>query len=117
MSRRPTVLVVDDDCGCRRLYERSLSEQFRVRTASTGREGLDRLDEQVAVVVLDREMPGLSGEEVLDRIKEGPYDPHVVVASSLPPTGIDRDATLQKPFTPSALVEAVTELASPDQRV
>jgi CheY-like chemotaxis protein len=79
-----TVLVVDDDEGCRTLYREWLAGDHEVREAARGEEGLDALDASVDVVLLDREMPGISGIEVARRITTTAHDPHVAMISSAP---------------------------------
>lgn len=83
-SASQTVLVVDDDEGCRDLYREWLAGDHEVREADHGEAGLAELDERVDVVLLDREMPGLSGIEVARRIAASAYDPHVAMISSAP---------------------------------
>lgn len=79
-----TVLVVDDDRGWRELYAAWLAEHD-VRTVTDGTETLTIVDDSIDIVLLDREMPGLSGLEVAERIATGEHDPHVVLSSSRPP--------------------------------
>lgn len=64
------VLIVDDDADLAYLLRRRLRlDGYRVRTACDGLEGLARLNERMAdVVVLDVEMPGLTGPEVALRM-------------------------------------------------
>lgn len=77
-----TVLVIDDDEGCRSLFDRWLSEDHEVVTAPDGEAALAALSEAVDVVFLDREMPGPSGAKVAREIAELAVDPHVVMVSS-----------------------------------
>jgi CheY-like chemotaxis protein len=79
-----TVLVVDDDEGCRTLYREWLAGDHEVREAASGEEGLEALDASVDVVLLDREMPGISGIDVAGRIAAAAHDPHVAMISSAP---------------------------------
>lgn len=66
----PLVLYVDDDRTNRIVFEQSLGE-FNVRTAPDGKTALDAMAEQeVAVLVTDMRMPGMSGEELLRVVKE-----------------------------------------------
>lgn len=69
-----TLLVVDDHADNRDLLRRRLSRQgFTVLEASSGEEALDRIRAGgVDVVILDVMMPGLSGLEVLDRLRSDP---------------------------------------------
>jgi len=66
------VLIVDDDVGIREALRRGLDlEGFAVSEASDGREALEQIgDAAPQVVVLDVVMPGLSGVEVVRRLRE-----------------------------------------------
>jgi CheY-like chemotaxis protein len=41
-----------------------------VRTAYGGHEALEELSDDVDVILLDRRMPGLSGDEVLEEVRD-----------------------------------------------
>jgi DNA-binding response OmpR family regulator len=71
-TRLNAILLVDDDRELLELLAEYLrGENFIVSTSSSGAEALDRLSEQeFAAVVLDIMMPGLSGLDVLKRIRE-----------------------------------------------
>ena len=66
------VLIIDDEKSIRETLGPFLQEQgHRVRLASSGEEGLWLLEEQPAeLVITDLKMPGLSGIEVLGRVRE-----------------------------------------------
>jgi DNA-binding response OmpR family regulator len=68
----PRILVVDDDADAR-LLVRSLMEQegFEVLEAGDGDKALETLkrDADVAMVILDLDMPGLGGRELLNVIR------------------------------------------------
>jgi DNA-binding NtrC family response regulator len=66
-----TVLIIDDDESLRRVTEFTLSEAgYEVLTASDGEEGVGLFTRETpSVVVTDIQMPGISGYEVLKRIK------------------------------------------------
>lgn len=66
-----TVLVVDDDPDLRRLLRQLLREAgYRVRLASHGLEALVQLQrEPVALILLDLNMPGMSGWDCLAALR------------------------------------------------
>ncbi len=78
-----TILVVDDNQGCRDLYSIWLAERHDVETAPDGRSGLAALDDRTDLVLLDRDMPGLSGTEVAEEIEASDHDPYVAMISSM----------------------------------
>ncbi|WP_251343994.1 response regulator [Haloplanus halophilus] len=80
-----TVLIVDDDRDVVRTYRRYLEEAYDTREAYDGEEALDELDESVDVVLLDRLMPGVSGGEVLDRIRQRDVGVRVAMVTAVDP--------------------------------
>jgi two-component system response regulator HupR/HoxA len=65
------VLLLDDEEAILESLELTLGDDYRVFTARTGAEGLEILErEDVAVVISDQVMPGMSGVEFLERVKE-----------------------------------------------
>lgn len=84
-ERVTTVLVVDDQKDVADLYEAMLEEELDVRKAYSGKEALEKLDEDVDVVLLDRKMPGLSGDEVLEEIRGRGLDIRVAMVTAVLP--------------------------------
>jgi len=66
------ILVIDDDPIERRLLTTLLGKVggYEVLTAENGNLGLDRAVESVGVVLLDLQLPDISGMEVLQKLKE-----------------------------------------------
>ncbi len=84
------VLVVDDSAIARSIIRRSLEicglQDVEFREAGNGHKALDLLkEEKVDLVFTDLNMPQMSGEELLKRIKSSPklFDIPVIVISSL----------------------------------
>lgn len=67
----PQVLVIDDDITVRLIAERNLQKNgFEVVLAENGEQGLDLLsDITVDIILLDYEMPGMSGVEICRILK------------------------------------------------
>ena len=77
------VLIVDDDPALREGLSEALTDLGHApQTASTGREGLAALSEKVDAVLLDLNMPGMDGIEVLRRIRSQESPPAVVVLTA-----------------------------------
>ena len=79
-ARRPVILAVDDEpavlAAVSRDLRRGFGERYRIMRAASGAEALDLLAElrragtQVALLVADQRMPGLSGTDYLVRARE-----------------------------------------------
>ncbi|PSQ00768.1 DNA-binding protein [Halobacteriales archaeon QS_5_70_17] len=80
-----TVLVVDDEERVVEAFELWLAEDYRVETATGGEAALAAIDESVDAVLLDRQMPGLSGDELLERFRETGYDCPVAMVTGKDP--------------------------------
>lgn len=68
----PVVLLVDDDSNVLSALRRSLRrEKISIQTARDAREALERLsDESIDLVISDHRMPGMSGIELLQTIRD-----------------------------------------------
>jgi DNA-binding response OmpR family regulator len=86
----PSILLIDDEeAFVTTLQERLEMRGFQARVAFDGQSGLDLIAEEPPdVVVLDLRMPGLSGVEVLRRIrKQWPGIPVIMLSGH----GSDQD--------------------------
>ena len=88
------ILVVDDDDSQRRLIEFWLKEEgYSVVTASDGHGGLQTFTEKTpALVITDIRMPGLSGLDLLGRIKAINTDTPVILITAFGTVGDAVDA-------------------------
>jgi len=115
----PLVLVVEDERDLSDLYRTWLGKTYRVRTARDGRAALDELDDEVDVVLLDRRMPDLSGDEVLDRIRELDLDCRIAMVTAVEPdtdiVDMAFDDYLVKPVSEEELVRTVENLRIRDE--
>ena len=110
-----TVLLVEDEEALLDIYSRWLTSQFTVKTASSGSQALDLLDETVDVVLLDRLMPEMTGDEVLSEIRNRSNVCRVAMVTAVEPDfdiiGMGFDEYLTKPIERETLIETVAELA------
>ena len=108
------VLIAEDNPRVKTMHSAWLEDEYTVRTASDGEETLRNLDSDVGVVVLDRRMPGPSGDEILDWIRSQQYDIRVVMATSsdvdLDLLELAFDEYLTKPIQKQTLLSTVAEL-------
>jgi DNA-binding response OmpR family regulator len=82
---RPTVLVVDDEEAYVEAFARWLGGDYDVRTATKGEDAFQQLDEAVDVILLDRRMPGLSGDEVLTEVRARDIECQVAMVTAVEP--------------------------------
>jgi len=114
-------MVVDDESDVADAYALGLEDRYETRVAYSGQEALDRLGDGVDAVVLDRRMPGLHGDEVLEEIRERGYGFPVIMATAVDPDlnilEMDFDDYLCKPIFSETLVETVAKhLETPVRR-
>ena len=84
-SSTPKVLIVDDERHLADLYAGWLADAYPVRVAYDGEQALEALDGSVEVVLLDRRMPGLSGDELLDEVTARGYGCRVAMVTAVEP--------------------------------
>ena len=116
MSERPLILVVDDDPPILLLMKNLLREfGFDPVTAASGQQAIDEARERRPdLILLDRNMPGMSGDEVLRTMRARPELGSVpVLILSGEPMAPDEIATLGatgavlKPFDVPALIATI----------
>jgi PAS domain S-box-containing protein len=110
-----TILLVEDDAMVRRIARRTLEELgYRVLEAEDGERARTRLEEtEVDLLVTDMVMPGISGLELVDALRQSHPEIRVLLISgyeggpdSAPPSA----PLLEKPFTPDQLARKVHEV-------
>ncbi len=113
-----TILVVDDEEVVRQAAKAALERyRYEVVLAENGLhavEILQRMSQEIALVLLDMTMPVMSGEEALERFREIRPDIRVIVSSGYNEveairhfTGKGIAAFIQKPYTSAQLAEKV----------
>jgi len=83
--RKAKILVVDDEHLIRWSLEQSLKKQgYEVSTAGTGEEALKLVhDDPPELMLLDIQLPGMDGLEVLEKVKEVDEDVIVIMVTAL----------------------------------
>jgi DNA-binding response OmpR family regulator len=109
------ILAVDDDPLILELIKRIFEEsEYKITTLEDGEKVLDVIAiSQPDLVLLDVRMPGLSGYEVLHRIRKKYQVPVLLVSgmdepiSSAENSGLSANDYIKKPFTPTSLLNRV----------
>ena len=105
----PTLLLIDDDMVSREVMATVLTMTgYTVHTAASGEASLELLDSggcAPAVVLLDAQMPGLSGPKLIEQLRARSKARIIAMSASNGPDEVfaDADAFLLKPFGPEAL--------------
>ncbi|HEU0204165.1 MAG TPA: response regulator, partial [Burkholderiaceae bacterium] len=118
------ILIVDDEDIVVRSCTRILGNSYEIDSASDGRTALEKIaDGAYDIVILDIMMPGMSGIEVLQQVKESRPEIDVIMITGLSEIETAVRAMklgafdyLPKPFDPDQL-EAVVERALERRRL
>lgn len=120
MENLPKLLLVDDEERFRETLTKRLAETgYEVKGASTGMEALDLLGAQkFDVVILDIQMPGMSGIETLSEIRSRHIGVEVImltghgeVSSAVEGMRLGAYDYLMKPYEYEYLVVKIQEAA------
>lgn len=119
------LLIVDDDPQMRAMLRQALERHgFEVHEAASGEQVLQALESaRPDAIVLDKEMPGVSGFDALELIRQHDVAVPVIVITAFGGLAVRAEALrrgatayVEKPFRVSALVEqllTVTESRGP----
>ena len=122
-SNGMTVVVVEDEDAIRTLTRRILSRQgYDVVEAETPEHALSLCEDMKPDLLLtDVVMPGMSGKDLSERLRERHADLRVLFMSGYTDNALDRygldaggDSLLQKPFNGRELLTAVQEALAAD---
>ena len=108
-----TILVADDEPYMVGMLSEMLEGRYDVVAATDGQTALDRLQTSagIDVVLLDRRMPGIGGDEVLARMRSRNDDRPVVMITAVDPdldiADMRFDAYLVKPVRRAEVLEVV----------
>ncbi|HKS70488.1 MAG TPA: response regulator [Ktedonobacterales bacterium] len=121
MAQVPTVLIVDDEPGIRKMLVEMLSlEGYPTETANNGQEALDLLARGgPRVVLLDLLMPVVNGRGVVEYLDAQPGERarHKIVLMSAIETltanrDLQADGRLSKPFTLDQLLNTIAAVTA-----
>ena len=112
------VLVIDDETAILNMLTMALSTKgYQVDTANSGEEGMNKLhSNDYDLLITDMVMGKMSGENVLQEVRQLKGDSLPVIAMSGTPWLMDThlfDAVLPKPYSLKVLFETVQDFLSP----
>jgi len=114
MEDSPHVLIVEDEPDLAELYATWLEGMATTETVHDGTTALEAVDEDVDVVLLDRQIPELSGDAVLEAIRERGLDCRVAMVTAVEPdfgvVEMGFDDYLVKPASESKLRDLIDRL-------
>ncbi|MCT9096338.1 HalX domain-containing protein [Haloarchaeobius sp. HME9146] len=114
MAEGPVALIVEDEPDLANLYAAWLRDACTVKTAYNGQQALEAISEEVDIVLLDRRMPGLSGDEVLSTIRDRELDTRIAMVTAVEPDfdiiQMGFDDYLVKPVSKDDLLEIIDQL-------
>ena len=104
-QEKTKVMVVDDDDSVLKTTTLILEEEgYLVEAFSTGKEAIDKFNNNIHAIVLDINMPDLTGLQVFKKIKSiNPYVPIIFHTGTTAKQGERRD--LRRQFRPHAYVQ------------
>jgi len=118
MNDKPLILVVDDD-GPILLLMRNLLREFGFDTivAASGKEAIEHAQrERPSLVLLDKNMPGMSGDEVIRALRDehGFERLPILILSGEPVSkaeieSLRADGAVLKPFDVPALIRQIRD--------
>jgi DNA-binding NtrC family response regulator len=109
------LLIVDDETSLLALLQRYLERLgYKVETVSTAAGALALFESDpagYALVVTDLTLPGISGEELTERLHAHNPRLPVIISSGYPYQPRSKNVRfLQKPYLPQMLAEAIAEM-------
>lgn len=123
-SSLPIVLIVEDDPELADMYAHWLRDSYLTRTANSAEAAKSSMDDEVDVVLLDRKLPGASGDELLDWIRGNDYNARVAMITAMAPDfdviEMGFDAYVEKPLSADEMRDVVQMLLTRtifDQRI
>lgn len=115
MTAKANIIIIEDEKNICSFIERILEPQdYRVTTASTGREGLQLISSgHFDVILLDLGLPDMDGLDVIERVREWSSIPIIVISartlekSKITALDLGADDYLTKPFGTGELLARI----------
>jgi len=110
-----SILVIDDEPPVLNVLESFLTRNgFMVDTAGNGEEGIKKIESKnYALILTDIKMPGISGDQVHDYLRNKIKKSTPIIGMSGTPWLLDQsnfDAVLPKPFSIKEILTVINQL-------
>lgn len=106
-----SVLVVDDETRYAEAHARMISDEYSVETAYSGQEAVETITDEFDVLVIDRNMPTLSGDDVAAAVRDRNLDCRIIMITAVEPNldivDLGIDDYLTKPVSEDELKETI----------
>ncbi len=110
----PAVLIVDDEGVVADVYAELLGDKYNCEVAYSGNAAIEAYHSGIDVVLLDRRMPDMTGDEVLDKLREMDGESRIAMVTAVQPDfevlDMGFDDYLVKPVSPDELERTVAKL-------
>lgn len=106
-----SILIADDEPSLLDLYTTFLQDDFDLITTADGEEALEKVNDEIDMIILDRQMPKMGGDETAKELrKQGYTAPILIITGEQPDTDIINlpcDDYITKPVGKSELIAKV----------
>ena len=119
-SKKPIILVCDDEEGIRESFKLILDDLYHLRFANNGLEAIDMLkDSAPDLMLLDIKMPKMHGMEILKQVKKLKPSLPVIIVTGYQSVEMAQEALkhgaadyIPKPFESKQILKAVSSVLS-----
>ncbi len=114
MTMKPRILIIEDAAEIRAFLEAALADDYSVKTAATGKDGLKLASRQPPdLVILDLGLPDMDGKEIIATIRQQNSLPIIVLSArnregeKVTALELGADDYLTKPFGTKELLARI----------
>lgn len=84
-SEGENVLIVEDEESLAKLFAKQIGDEYDTTVVTHAGNAIANISVETDYVLLDRKLPGMSGDKVLEYIVSQPYDISVIIISAIDP--------------------------------
>jgi len=105
-----TILFVDDEPAILDIYELLCGSEYNVITAENGKEALEAFGSHIDLAVIERDIPEISGDDVVQVLRREGYRTPIACVSAFDPgpeSTVEYDEYLTKPIENHELLAVI----------